>query len=52
MDDNEPKPGSFLETAWAIAGLLAGAALIFMAIDLLIPRKNDDLEPVADDSGA
>jgi hypothetical protein len=38
MDETEPQPGNLLDKAWAIAGLLAGAALIFMAIDLLRPH--------------
>jgi hypothetical protein len=39
MDDEQPKGSALLEKAWAIAGLLAAAALAWMAIDLLIPRK-------------
>ena len=50
MDDEQtPQPSPLLEKVWAVAGLLAGAALIFMAIDLLRPAKP---EAASDDSGA
>ncbi|HEY1672517.1 MAG TPA: hypothetical protein VGG50_07355 [Streptosporangiaceae bacterium] len=39
MDEDGPVSGSLLEKAWAVAGLLAGAALIFMAVDLLRPQR-------------
>jgi hypothetical protein len=44
MDDEQPKGSALLEKAWAIAGLLAAAALAWMAIDLLIPRKPAEAE--------
>jgi hypothetical protein len=48
MDETEPQPGGgLLDKAWAIAGLLAGAALIFMAVDLLRPHP----KPGAPDDG-
>jgi hypothetical protein len=39
MDEEQPQPSLMLEKCWAIAGLLAAAALAWMAIDLLIPHK-------------
>jgi hypothetical protein len=39
MDEEQPKGSEILEKCWALAGLLAAAALAWMAIDLLIPRK-------------
>ena len=52
MDEDTPVPGSpLLEKAWAVAGLLAAAALAWMAIDLLRPRA-PAVQEVPDDSGA
>ena len=43
MDDEQPQPGNgLLDKAWAIAGLLAAAALAWMALDLLLPHKQPE----------
>jgi hypothetical protein len=44
MDEDQPQGGGtdVLEKIWAVAGLLAGAALIWMAVDLLRPAKTPE----------
>jgi hypothetical protein len=49
MDEDQPQGNSLLDKAWAVAGLLAAAALMWMALDLLLPHKPAE-EP--NDNGA
>jgi hypothetical protein len=47
MDDDTPVSGP-LDKVWAAFGLVAGIALVWMAVDLLRPRReetSDDAQP-------